>query len=131
MVPDHDGDKYWHDDCGHAIVVNKCPYDVWLWSVGHDTDGPYRIGCGEQYIEKYNEDGVALELVKDKHDWHKDQNKLIFYYKLYGGEVLYDIYGKQGHPFGGHKIRLKPEDPTCPRVTLDNGTTYSSQFYNI
>lgn len=116
----------YHDDpdegCGHAVVVNKCPYDVWLWSVAHDTDGPYRVGCGEEYIEKYYEKcGVALEVVKHREDWQTDENKLVFYYKIHYGQVLYDLYGDCGVSFGGHKLVLRPEDQTCPKVVLEDG----------
>lgn len=110
------------EDCGHATVVNKCPYDVYLWSVAWDMDGPYKIGCGEAYIEKYIKGGVALEIVKDKKDWYDDCNKLILYYKLSGGNVYYDMYDKHGHPFEGTKIELKPEYYECPKIEWDDGT---------
>lgn len=49
-----------------AKVVNKCSYPVYLWSVAFDTDGPHEINCGEEYVEKYLNGGVALEIVKQK-----------------------------------------------------------------
>lgn len=120
------------EDYGHAVVVNKCPYDVWLWSIAHDTDGPYRLGCGEAYIEKYYDRcGVAIEVVKHRHDWDSDTNKLVFYYKIHYGQVLYDLYGNCGNSFGGHKLVLRPEDHSCPKVEMDDGTSCFLFFLHL
>ncbi|POS69254.1 Bys1 family protein [Diaporthe helianthi] len=121
--PDHDDKKpdYHHKGHGHAKVVNFCPYDVYLWSVAWDTDGPYKIGCRQEYVEKYLEGGVTLEIVKDKHNWYYDHDKLILYYKKDYGKVHYDLYDKHGHPFEGHKVALKPEEDYCPAEYWDDG----------
>lgn len=120
--PEHDEHPdYHHKGYGHAKVVNFCPYDVYLWSVAWDTDGPYKIGCRQQYVEKYLEGGVALEIVKDKHHWYHDDDKLILYYKKDYGKVHYDLYDKYGHPFEGHKVVLEPEEHYCPAEYWDDG----------
>lgn len=112
----------WDDGCGYAKVVNKCPYDVFLWSVAWETDGPFRIGCGEEYCEKFERGGVALEIVTDRDSWHDDCEKLVFYYKLAGrGEIYYDLYEKYGHPFEGCKVALVPEERDCPKEIWDDG----------
>ncbi|KAF3761778.1 hypothetical protein M406DRAFT_234530, partial [Cryphonectria parasitica EP155] len=102
---------------GHAKVINKCPYDVFLWSVAWNTDGPFKIGCGEEYCEEFSKGGgVALEIVKEEADYYEDCDKLVFYYKLDDyGNVFYDLYDKYGHPFAGHKLVLKSEDAQCPK----------------
>ncbi|ROW01355.1 hypothetical protein VMCG_05986 [Cytospora schulzeri] len=110
------------DGCGYAKVVNKCPHDVFLWSVAWETDGPFRIGCGEEYCEKFERGGVALEIVTDEDSWHDDCDKLVFYYKLADhGEVYYDLYEKYGHPFEGHTVALVPEERDCPKEIWDDG----------
>lgn len=109
------------DSCGYAKVVNKCPHDVFLWSVAWETDGPFRIGCGEEYCEKFERGGVALEIVQDRHSYDEDCDKLVFYYKLSDGDVYYDLYEKYGHPFEGHKVALIPEERHCPKEIWDDG----------
>lgn len=112
----------WGDSCGSAKVVNNCPYDVYLWSVSWDTDGPYTIGCGEEYVEEFDEGGVCLEIVTDEDDWYDDCEKLIFYYELADhGEVYYDLYEKYGHPFEGDTVALRPEERSCPKEVWDDG----------
>lgn len=125
-MPDDSDEKYFKDGDGHAVIINKCPYDVWLWSVCDNTVGPFRIGCNEKYVEQYKPGGVALELVSDKSDWDYEDKKLVFYYKLEDGEVVYGLDGRYSNPCGGHKVVLQPEEPTCPRVYLEDGTTEAS-----
>lgn len=119
--PDYHKEHDYHKGYGHAKVVNFCPYDVYLWSVAWDTDGPYKIGCRQEYVEKYLKGGVALEIVKDKEYWYKDQEKLILYYKKWEEKVYYDLYDKYGHPFDGHKVVLKPEEDYCPAEYWEDG----------
>jgi hypothetical protein len=120
--PDYDKKPdYHHKGYGHAKVVNFCPYDVYLWSVAWDTDGPYKIGCRQEYVEKYLKGGVALEIVTDKDKWYHDNDKLILYYKKDHGKVHYDLYDKYGHPFEGHKVVLEPEEDYCPAEYWDDG----------
>lgn len=118
---DYDDDYDYHKGYGHAKVVNFCPYDVYLWSVAWDTDGPYKIGCRQEYVEKYLKGGVALEVVKEKESWYKDHSKLILYYKKDYGKVHYDLYDKYGSPFDGHKVVLKPEEDYCPAEYWEHG----------
>lgn len=92
-----------------------------MWSVAWDTDGPYTIGCRQEYVEKYLKGGVALEIVTDKDSWYNDKDKLILYYKKYDKKVYYDLYEKYGHPFEGHKVSLKPEEDYCPAEYWDDG----------
>ncbi|KAK2597857.1 hypothetical protein N8I77_012615 [Diaporthe amygdali] len=111
----------YYEGYGHARVVNFCPFEVYLWSVAWDTDGPYTIGCRQEYVEKYLKGGVALEIVTDKDSWYNDKDKLILYYKKYDKKVYYDLYEKYGHPFEGHKVSLKPEEDYCPAEYWDDG----------
>ena len=121
--PDYPKPDYpdYHEGYGHAKVVNFCPYDVYLWSVAWDTDGPYKIGCRQEYVEKYLRGGVALEIVTNKDTWYKDNDKIILYYKKHDNKVHYDLYDKYGHPFNGHKVALKPEENYCPAEYWDDG----------
>lgn len=125
--PDYKEDDY-HRGYGHAKVVNFCPYDVYLWSVAWDTDGPYKIGCRQEYVEKYLKGGVALEVVKDKESWYGDHDKLILYYKKYDDKVWYDLYDKYGHPFDGHKVVLKPEEDYCPSEYWEDGMSRNDPY---
>lgn len=110
------------DGCGYAKVVNNCRDDVFLWSVAYDTDGPYKIGCGEEYREPYDDGGVALEIVWHEDDWYDDCEKLVFYYKLADhDEIYYDLYEKYGHPFEGHRVSLVPDERDCPSQIWDDG----------
>lgn len=119
--PDYHEEPDYHKGYGQAKVVNFCPYDVYLWSVAWDTDGPYKVGCRQEYVEKYLKGGVALEIVKDKDHWYKDHDKLILYYKKEYEKVHYDLYDKYGHPFDGHKVVLKPEEDYCPAEYWEYG----------
>lgn len=120
--PKGGADLFKRDSCGYARVVNKCSHDVFLWSVAWETDGPFKIGCGEEYCEEFERGGVALEIVKDRGSFDDDCDKLVFYYKLSNdGDVYYDLYEKYGHPFEGHKIALVPEERDCPKEIWDDG----------
>lgn len=120
--PKGGADLFKRDSCGYAKVVNKCQHDVFLWSVAWETDGPFRIGCGEEYCEKFERGGVDLEIVQDSSSYDDDCDKLVFYYKLSSdGNVYYDLYEKYGHPFEGHEIALIPEERSCPKEIWDDG----------
>lgn len=109
----------WDDEgCGHAIVVNQCPYDVYLWSIAsYDRDGPYKIGCGEEYTEKFiDTSGVALEVQREGYAGCDD--KLVLYYKLAHGKVFYDLYSKGNYTIDGKAV-LEPEDEYCPKIEFE------------
>lgn len=109
----------WDDEgCGHAIVVNKCPYDVYLWSIAsYDKDGPYKLGCGMEYTETFTKkSGVALEVKKEGSEWCDD--KLVLYYKLAHGKVFYDLFSKGDYAVDGKAV-LEPEDEYCPKIELE------------
>lgn len=68
-----------NDNCNlanpHARIVNRCDYDVYLWSVfkgdGCPTDQMVVLKSGESYAENYDEDaatnvGISIKLSKTK-----------------------------------------------------------------
>jgi hypothetical protein len=53
---------------GNAVVYNNCGFDVSLYSVGSNVDGPYTVSAsGGAYYEPYRVDpstgGIALKVV--------------------------------------------------------------------
>lgn len=105
---------------GHALVVNKCPFDIYLWSIAEDRDGPYRVRHGEEYVEEFIPRHVSLRIVRDKQDYYGKDNELVLTYEKRWGHVSYDLYEAYGgHPFDGHRITLMAEG--CPAVIWNDG----------
>lgn len=108
---------------GHAMVNNKCPFPVYIWSVG-DAIGPaVTTAPGECYVETFRHDpksgGIAIKITTLSDGLLKSAPMTIFAYNLAGdGKVWYDLSDIFGDPFTGYPVVLSPAEPA---ISWGNG----------
>ncbi|CAI6337535.1 unnamed protein product [Periconia digitata] len=84
---------------GHAKVVNRCPYDVYLWSIdkelGCNPEDGKKLSKGQSYSERFrpgkNAGGISIKISKFNQCGGKDQTQLEYRIdpsEEYGGNYL-------------------------------------------
>ncbi|KAF2431398.1 hypothetical protein EJ08DRAFT_659992 [Tothia fuscella] len=111
---------------GNARVVNKCPFQVTLWSVGGSVSSPYNIAAsGGTYSEPFVRDpqtgGKALKLTIQPDGLYTGKPQTVFAYNLDGGQVWYDLSDVFGDAFAGKRIVEQSAIATCPAIVWGNG----------
>jgi hypothetical protein len=111
---------------GNARVVNKCPCQVTLWSVGGSISAPYTLAAsGGTYSEPFVRDpqtgGKALKVTIEPDGLFTGKPQTIFAYNLDGGQVWYDLSDVFGDAFAGKNIEEKSADGNCPAIVWGNG----------
>ncbi|KAJ4990667.1 bys1 domain-containing protein [Stagonosporopsis vannaccii] len=127
---------------GNAVISNRCPYDIWLWSVdqGYDS-GPIHIPARSKYSEPFrstcNGCGSSLKISKS--------NQLIggahtqFEYSIANAGIWYDISFvdcvKDGDASNcpGHDKGLAMESPeeACGKANCAAGSYCPTQAYYV
>lgn len=88
-----------NESCDHskplARIINRCPYDVYLWSVfkgdGCPSDQMVTLKTGETYSENYQapQNGVGVSIKVSKNQQCKHQNLVQLEYYLEQGNPMY------------------------------------------
>ncbi|KAL6863334.1 hypothetical protein ACO1O0_003583 [Amphichorda felina] len=112
---------------GYARVVNQCDFDVSLWSVGSNIDGPHTVKAdGGLYGEKFRKDpvtgGIALKITREADGLYTGEPQLIYSYSLDGSRIWYDLSTVFGDAFEGHKLVEASRNTACPAIVWKNGT---------
>lgn len=94
---------------GQAKVINNCNFDVSVWSVGSNIDGPWRLTKGGgTYAETFVRDAVtggkALKVTIPEDGLFTGAPQTNFAYNLDGTQIWYDLSDVFGDPFSGHKL---------------------------
>ncbi|EGX96834.1 BYS1 domain-containing protein [Cordyceps militaris CM01] len=110
---------------GFAKVVNKCDFEVTLWSVGKDVSGGHTLQHGESYAEAFAVDpktgGRTLKITRERDGLWTSKPQTNFAYSLTQPSIWYDLSDVFGDPFAGHKLRLASDDGACTAVQWDDG----------
>jgi hypothetical protein len=112
---------------GRALVVNNCPFDVSVWSVGGQIQGPYRLGQGGgYYAESFFWDpqtgGKALKVTIPTDGLWTGAPQTSLAYSLDDSQVWYDLSDVFGDPFAGRRLVVSSAEGSCPSIIWDNGT---------
>ncbi|OJD23138.1 hypothetical protein ACJ73_05507 [Blastomyces percursus] len=104
---------------GNAIVLNDCPFDVYLNSVGSEIGPEQHLKAkGGRYHEPFRRDplsgGIALKLTLKPGGLLEGAPQTVFAYNLNKGRIWYDLSDVFGDPFAGYPLEVRPSDPKCP-----------------
>ncbi|KAM3527716.1 hypothetical protein MY4038_006220 [Beauveria bassiana] len=113
-------------DPGRARVINKCGFDVTLWSVGSEISAPHTLAArGGKYSEQYTRDpktgGRALKITREPDGLFKGKPQTNFAYTLDPGQLWYDLSDVFGDPFAGNRIQVVPSNSNCQSIVWPNG----------
>ncbi|KAJ5993847.1 Antigenic thaumatin-like protein [Penicillium sp. IBT 35674x] len=108
---------------GHAVVNNRCPFPVYIWSVGSAIGPAVTTAPNGCYVETFRHDpksgGIAIKITTVPDGLWKSAPLTIFAYNLAGdGTVWYDLSDIFGDPFKGHPVALNPAEPA---ISWENG----------
>ncbi|KAJ5089892.1 hypothetical protein N7532_008576 [Penicillium argentinense] len=107
---------------GRAIVLNRCPKPVYIWSVGSIVRPETTVLPGGRFTETFRRDletgGIALKISTVKGGLYKSAPQTIFAYNLNGNKVWYDLSDVFGDPFRGRSVSLLPSSPP---ISWSNG----------
>lgn len=120
---------------GNAIVHNKCPYDVYLWSVGSAIGPKQVLAAGEgKYSEPFHRDdvsgGIALKITRTPNGLYDSSPQLSFAYALDAPQegveqkVWWDPSNVFGNPFKGEVVTVKPsceQGGACEQICWPDG----------
>ncbi|KAF6822150.1 Bys1 family protein [Colletotrichum musicola] len=113
---------------GKAVVVNNCPREVSLWSVGSSVvpaPGPL-AARGGSYSETFARDpvtgGKSLKITLARDGLFTGAPQLNFAYNLDGGQVWYDLSTVFGDAFAGSKLVVASRLGSCPQIVWGAGT---------
>ncbi|KAF1844560.1 uncharacterized protein K460DRAFT_365506 [Cucurbitaria berberidis CBS 394.84] len=127
---------------GNAIVSNRCPYDIWLWSVDQSHwSAPIHIPARTQYSEPFrsscNGCGTSMKISKS--------NQLVggahtqFEYSIVNNQIWYDISfvdcakGESASACPGHDKGLTMDSPeqACGKASCTGGSYCPTQAYYV
>ncbi|KAK2732337.1 hypothetical protein FQN55_004256 [Onygenales sp. PD_40] len=111
---------------GNAIVINNCPFDAFLNSVGSQIEDeehlPANVG---RYSEPFRRDpvsgGIALKVTRIQGGLPQGAPHTVFAYNLDGGKIWYDLSNVFGDPFAPNPLVLAPSDATCNSIVWPEG----------
>ncbi|KAF4817110.1 Antigenic thaumatin-like protein [Colletotrichum siamense] len=111
---------------GRAVVVNRCPTEVTLWSVGGsvsaaNTLSPNGGSYGETFVRDATTGGKSLKVTNARDGLYTGAAQLNFAYNLDGSQVWYDLSTVFGDAFAGKKITVKGK-AGCGEIVWASGT---------
>jgi hypothetical protein len=112
---------------GQAKVINNCPFDVSVWSVGAAIAGPWRLAAnggsyGETFVRDPTTGGKALKVTIPADGLFTGAPQSDFAYSLDGARIWYDLSDVFGDPFAGHKLVVSSTSKGCGTIIWPNGT---------
>lgn len=110
---------------GRAIVENRCPHKVYLWSVGGSIGPKQVLNTGATYSEQFRRDpssgGIAIKITTVNDGLFNNSPQTNFAYSLSDSRIFYDLSDVFGDPFKGRKLLVDPSDPACAEISWPTG----------
>ncbi|KAF2634219.1 hypothetical protein P280DRAFT_414278 [Massarina eburnea CBS 473.64] len=95
---------------GNAVVLNKCPFTIYAWSVSSSVGNQQTIATGGTFSEAFHHDdqtgGIAIKITKEADGLYTGAPQQIFSYSLDTATVWYDLSTAFGEPFSGSHITV-------------------------
>jgi len=123
---------------GNAVISNRCPYDVWVWTVSANNWGSaVHVPARSQHSEPLTNTGTSLKISKssDLVAGHHTQ----FEYSIAGGQIWYDISfvdcanGNSASNCPGHDdgLAMDASDSQCGAIDCEAGSYCPTQAYYV
>lgn len=127
---------------GNAVISNRCPYDIWLWSVDQGySSGPIHIPARTKYSEPFRSacSGCGSSLKISKTDQLVAGHQTQFEYSIADGNLWYDVSfvdcakGGSASDCPGHDRGLAMDSPeqACGKATCAAGSYCPTQAYYV
>jgi hypothetical protein len=127
---------------GNAILSNRCPYDIWLWSVDQgSSSGPIHIPARTQHSEPFRSacTGCGSSLKISKSDQLVAGHHTQFEYSIANSNLWYDISfvdcakGGSAADCPGHDKGLAMEitEGSCGKAHCAAGSYCPTQSYYV
>lgn len=112
---------------GKARVVNNCPGNLTLWSVGSEVSAPVTLASKGSYAETFVKDpktgGKSLKITLSPDGLYTGAPQTNFAYSLDGETIWYDLSDVFGDPFAGKKLTVAGgQGLGCPTIVWEQGT---------
>ncbi|EON65383.1 hypothetical protein W97_04621 [Coniosporium apollinis CBS 100218] len=125
-----------------VTVINTCPYNIFLWSVGDRQGARVTLVPGaawsEAYYKKADGSGPSIKLSTNPHDEGDLQNDIyqVEYTVHDDGRIQYDMsavncysHNPWGCPFVHEGTKLEIDNPTCKGFECRPGDVHCRQSY--
>lgn len=127
---------------GNAIVSNRCPYDIWLWSVDEGySSGPIHLPARTKYSEPFRSacDGCGSSLKISRTNQLIAGQHTQFEYSIADDNIWYDISfvdcakGSSASDCPGHDMGLAMDSPeeACGKAICAAGSYCPTQSYYV
>ncbi|KAF2128795.1 hypothetical protein P153DRAFT_357309 [Dothidotthia symphoricarpi CBS 119687] len=127
---------------GNAIVTNRCPYDVWVWSVDQaQFSAPIYVPARSKYSEPVRStcNGCGTSIKISKTDQLLGGAQTQFEYSISAGQMWYDISfvdcasGQSADSCPGHDMGLSMDssDSRCGKADCAGGSYCPTQSYYV
>jgi len=123
---------------GNAIISNRCPYDVWVWTVSATNWGSaVHVPSRTQHSEPLTNTGTSLKVSNSSElvGGHHTQ----FEYSIAGGQIWYDIsfvdcaQGNSASNCPGHDdgLSMDASNSECGTINCEAGSYCPTQAYYV
>jgi len=127
---------------GNAIISNRCPYDIWLWSVDQGySSPPIHVPARTQHSEPFRSacNGCGSSLKISKTDQLITGQHTQFEYSIADGNIWYDIsfvncaQGESASECPGHDkgLAMDSPEPACGKANCAAGSYCPTQVYYV
>lgn len=127
---------------GNAIISNRCPYDIWVWSVDQTHwSAPIHVPARSKYSEPFRSacNGCGTSMKVSKSDQLVGGAHTQFEYSIVNNQIWYDISlvdcakGQDASACPGHDFGLAMDSPdqSCGKVDCEKGSYCPSQAYFV
>lgn len=123
---------------GNAILSNRCPYDIWLWSVAPSgSSAPIHVPPHSQYSEPFRTTGTSFKISKT--DQLLGGAHTQFEYSIVDNRIWFDVslvdcaHGQDASACPGHAEGLAMDSPNkaCGRAECAPGSYCPTQAYFV
>jgi len=114
---------------GNANVVNNCPSDIYLWSVGDVSSPMFHVSAGANWTEPYQtrqSGGISIKISPTT----SDVTIVQFEYTL-DSHLWYDLSNVNGNPFQGSDLLLSSEGSLCQDIACPAGQPNCKMAYTV
>jgi hypothetical protein len=123
---------------GKAVVANRCPYDIWVWSIstGHPSTS-FMIPARSTHSEEYTGSSTSLKISKSEALVAGQHTQ--FEYSIAAGQLWYDISfvdcakGESASSCPGHDegLAMDASDDSCGKIDCPAGEYCPTQAYYV
>lgn len=114
---------------GSANVVNNCPSDLYLWSVGDVAAPMVTISAGANWTEAYQTrayGGISIKISPTI-----DDTSIVQFEYTLDDKLWYDLSNVNGNPFRSSDLLLSSKGTTCQDIACPAGESNCKMAYTV